>query len=307
LVEQNSGFYTQLAQLAKQQGITMSVIGIKGDSINMDRLGVLADTTGGEVDIVDPLQITNNFSSILETKLVATDVIVKLFLHKGFTFPQDGEWISDTNQLGEKGKRQLFAVRNIGNAFEDTEITAEFTEAPAEIIAEIFEGSGKVEKGCMEIEKEEIPSHKVEKKDEKKELPFQVQVTYRALSGMKCTRVITKTKEVSGDSAEVEKEIDVTVLGMHANYISAQKAQQGDLKGAIETTAIANDLMQANLDDDIDTAGYAVWVSDATTFSKEVESAQPDETSKTDAYSNMIYNRKNAKKNKKTWSARRKY
>jgi len=113
---------------------------------------------------------------------------------------------------------------------------------------------------------------------------------------MKCTRVITKTKEVSGDSAEVEKEIDVTVLGMHANYISAQKAQQGDLKGAIETTAIANDLMQANLDDDIDTAGYAVWVSDATTFSKEVESAQPDETSKTDAYSNMIYNRKNAKK-----------
>jgi len=123
---------------------------------------------------------------------------------------------------------------------------------------------------------------------------------------MKCTRVITKTKEVSGDSAEVEKDVDVTVLGMHANYISAQKAQQGDLKGAIETTAIVNDLMQANLDAD-NTAGYAVWASDATTFSKEVETQQPEQSTKTDSYSNMIYNRKNAKKNKKTWTSKRKY
>jgi len=143
-------------------------------------------------------------------------------------------------------------------------------------------------------------------------LPFQVQITYTALSGIKCTRVITKTKEVTGDSAEVEKDVDITVLGMHANFISAQKAQRGDLDGAIETTEVMNNLLEANLDDDIDTAGYGVWRSDATTFSKEVhqqreQSEEQKESPKSDDYSNMIYKRKNAKQNKKVWSSRRKY
>jgi len=161
LVEQNSGLYTNLADLSKTQGINISVIGIKGDSINMERLGVLADNTGGDVDIVDPIHITENFTSILESKLVASEVVVKLFLHKGFTFPTGGEWINDVTNTGEK--RQLFAVRKIGNAFEDTEITAEFTEAPPEILAGIFE-SEKGEK--MEILK--IVEEKKRKKKRKK-------------------------------------------------------------------------------------------------------------------------------------------
>jgi len=376
MVEQNSALYTTLAHVSKQNGITINVIGIKGDSINMDTLGILADITGGEVDIVDPLNITNNFSSIMEDKLVATEVVVKLFLHKGFAFPKDAEWISNANDLGEKSKQELFARRIIGNAFSDTEITAEFTEAPSEVIAEIFEKSEKEEKShnlaqtdVMEEEKEEkVPRNSLGIKDEekeekvprislgikdeekeekvprntlgnkeeekeeklprnslgideievekeKKELPFQVQITYTALSGMKCTRVITKTKEVTGDSAEVEKDVDVTVLGMHANFVSAQKAQRGDMDGAIETTEIMNDLLEANLDDDVDSAGYSVWKSDATTFSKEVHQQRvqsavqglPADSPKSDGYSNMIYKRKNAKQNKKQWSSRRKY
>jgi len=159
-----------------------------------------------------------------------------------------------------------------------------------------------------EVKEESIPRYaeKVEKEKEKIELPFQLQITYTALSGMKCTRVITKTKEVTDDFREVEREVDVTVLGMHANYLSAQKAQQGDLEGAIAITEEITPILEANLVDDLDNAGYGVWQSEATTFSKEV-AQQQTRGENTDAFSNMQYQRKNAKHNKKQWSSRRKY
>jgi len=146
----------------------------------------------------------------------------------------------------------------------------------------------------------------LKKRRKKIELPFQLQITYTALSGMKCTRVITKTKEVTDDFREVEREVDVTVLGMHANYLSAQRAQQGDLEGAIAITSHITPILEANLEDDIDNVGYNVWQSETTTFNNEV-AQQQNRSGTTDAYSTIQYQRKNAKHNKKQWSARRKY
>jgi hypothetical protein len=52
----------------------------------------------GTVDIVDPLRIREQFGSILQSKLIATEVEVKLFLHKGLKFVHDGK----TNTLDEQ-------------------------------------------------------------------------------------------------------------------------------------------------------------------------------------------------------------
>eukprot|EP01123_Difflugia_compressa_P010783 TRINITY_DN403_c0_g1_i4.p1 TRINITY_DN403_c0_g1~~TRINITY_DN403_c0_g1_i4.p1 ORF type:complete len:549 (-),score=93.64 TRINITY_DN403_c0_g1_i4:117-1715(-) len=355
LLDQNTAVYTSLSQLAKQQGTTISVIGIKGTTINMDALGVLADTTGGHVDIVDPENITTNFGSIVDSKLVATNVVVKLFLHKGFTFPLDGDWVYDRNttNTGEKSeKHKLYATRTIGNAFVDTEITAEFTEAPTEVESRnnslqrqnvtTTTSSTAVETTTTttttsttvastttttttrnENEVKQTNDEKMEdqilnkpeeivNKSEKKELPFQVQITYTALSGMICTRVITRTKEVTSVAAEVEKEVDVSVLGMHANYVSALKAQAGDISGAIQTTETVSVLLRENIEDDADSSGVQAWEASTVQFNNEARahsmappSASP--TPKNDSYSNRIYGRKNCAKNKAQFSNKRKY
>jgi len=178
-------------------------------------------------------------------------------------------------------------------------------------------------------------------------LPFQVQITYTALSGMKCTRVITKTKEVTDNRTEAEQEIDVTVMGMHANWMAAKFVQKGDLEGAVNNNKTYRTIIKDNISDDIDEAGMAVWESDTSAYNDQIQRSQqqpqqpqqpqpqtdflgtvsnfasnlvstfsgarensspaPSPSANDDDMQNMVYARRNAHKNKSQWSARRKY
>jgi len=220
----------------------------------MNVIGKLADTSNGDVDLVDPITITQNFGSILESKLIATDVNVKLFLHKGFTFPDSlaTEW--------KVQAKKNYAERNIGNAYEDTEITAEFTSAPAQVLSGVFS---------------EMPEP-VEK-DEKILLPFQVQIRYTALNGMKCTRVVTKTKEVTNSVEEVEKEVDINVLGIHANWKTACLAQQGQVVEAIELNEQLNDIMSKNCSNEMERESYGQWKTTTESFNNQILKHQVSE------------------------------
>jgi len=297
-------FYEQLALYAKLKAITVSVIGIRGENLNLALLGKLADITQGNVDLVDPIKITENFSSILQSKLVATEVTVKLFLHKGFEFPQDDEWICppatstettntntttnttttntattpvvntfQNNLTPEKKKRQLYALRHIGNAYDETEITAEFLPSTDDVVLSQIFGEKKEEKK-EEEEKGEKTTGKTEgHAAAKTQLPFQVQITYRSLSGMKCTRVITKTKEVTDDRHEVEQDVDINVMGMHANWMAAKFAQKGDLDAAITNNNNYAQLMQQNVTSE-ESNYMNAWVSDTANYNKHLEGIQ---------------------------------
>lgn len=80
--EEAASFYDKISKFARDKGLIGNVIGIKGDNLNMGLIGKIADSTGGDVDIVDPQKITDIFSSIMDNVLIATNVDVKLLLHK---------------------------------------------------------------------------------------------------------------------------------------------------------------------------------------------------------------------------------
>eukprot|EP01124_Arcella_intermedia_P015186 TRINITY_DN216_c1_g3_i2.p1 TRINITY_DN216_c1_g3~~TRINITY_DN216_c1_g3_i2.p1 ORF type:complete len:826 (-),score=201.52 TRINITY_DN216_c1_g3_i2:1472-3949(-) len=222
-------FFDRLAILSKEKGITLNVIGIRGgDEMNMGVIGKLAHETMGEVDIVNPEKITENFGNILQSQLVATDVSVKLFLHKGFQPPTVDEW-----KKPDLGKS--YAVREIGNTYNDTEITAEFHPKSAEELEKIF--------AC----------------NTKKELPFQVQIVYTALSGMKCIRVITRAKEITDNQDEATEDVDISLLGMHANTKAAKLAQQGDVFGAVQQNNQYTALMSRGLKTAEEKSKFASW------------------------------------------------
>jgi hypothetical protein len=203
-------------------------VGIKGDKLNINNLGKLADITAGGVELVDPTQITQNFASVLQSSLVATNVSVKLLLHKAFKSPADGEW---SHPPGDK----LFVERNIGNAYEDTEITAEFELHSEENLAALFKDNAK------------------------KEVPFQVQVEYISPAGMKCLRVISRTREITVNLAEAAAEVDIPILGMHVNTKTAKLAEHGDIINAKITQQQYSDLMKDNISSESERFQYNAW------------------------------------------------
>ena len=61
----------------------MSVITIKGTDCKLAKLGKVADVTGGQVNIVDPLTLTSEFGTVLAERVIATNVVTTVLLHDG--------------------------------------------------------------------------------------------------------------------------------------------------------------------------------------------------------------------------------
>lgn len=76
--------YERFGDTAKDMGVTVSVIGIKGAECRMENLGVVADKSGGNVDLVDPQGI--NMSGSIEEPVLATGVNVTVRVVPEFVF-----------------------------------------------------------------------------------------------------------------------------------------------------------------------------------------------------------------------------
>jgi len=78
--------------------------------------------TGGNVERVDPVQLTKNFSNILSQPIIASNVVTKVKLHKGLQFRNE----LDANLSADHS----LMVRDIGNVTDKCEITFEYTLKP---------------------------------------------------------------------------------------------------------------------------------------------------------------------------------
>ena len=74
--------------------------------------------TGGSVERVDPIQLTQNFANILQLPVIATNVVTKIKLHKGLEFRNE-----DPVNLSED---KTLMVRDLGSVTQETEITFEY-------------------------------------------------------------------------------------------------------------------------------------------------------------------------------------
>jgi hypothetical protein len=111
-------FYEIVGQYAKQKGVTVNIISIIGEECNIDTLSKISELTGGEVQRVDPKNLIDNFSNILNLPVLATNVQLKVKLHKGLEFRNE-----DAASLSED---KTILARDLGNVNEDTEVTFEY-------------------------------------------------------------------------------------------------------------------------------------------------------------------------------------
>ena len=56
---------------------------IKGDECNIEALSTLQELTGGNIERVEPVNLTKNFANMLSKPVIATNVVAKIKLHKG--------------------------------------------------------------------------------------------------------------------------------------------------------------------------------------------------------------------------------
>jgi len=118
-IAQVEEFYEKIGQYAKSKGLTINIVSIIGDECNLESLSKLADMTGGEVERVDPVSLTKNFSNILSNPIIASNVIAKVKLHKGLQFRNE----DDANLSADKS----LLVKDVGNVTSSCEITFEYT------------------------------------------------------------------------------------------------------------------------------------------------------------------------------------
>merc|ERR1712124_166834 len=100
-----------------EKGVTVNVISIIGAECNLQTLSKLADATDGNVERYDPADLMKNVVTMVSKPLIASNVQLKVKLHKGLKFRrEDKESLKQNNTL---------LVRDIGNVTEDSQITFE--------------------------------------------------------------------------------------------------------------------------------------------------------------------------------------
>ncbi|KAH3767756.1 circularly permutated Ras protein 1 [Pelomyxa schiedti] len=198
-------FYENVGLTAKTNGVVVSVLSIKGSEAGVEHLGTVADATGGAVSMIEPTELTKNFSSILANPVIATHVKAKIILHQGMYVRTDD------------AKNASQSTEEIGNVTAESECTFEYGTKPSE----------------------EIPGY-----DSLEFLPFQVQIEYTKLDGMKCVRIISHKQPITHDLDHAVQDANIEVLGVNAVRQAAKTARSGDYTAARFTNLAHRQLIQ---------------------------------------------------------------
>lgn len=242
--QQAEDFYTQVGTLAKDSGLSISVISIEGEECKIESLSKLAANTGGDIIRVDPLHLSNEFANILSTPIIATQVTAKIKIHKGLMFRNESEELENGTSL----------YKEIGNVTSNSRFTFEYSLRPKEDIE------------AMGLNLEGI-----------KQLVFQTQIHYTTLSGMRCMRTITAVQETTDNLEEAIQDINFEVIGTNAAIQSANYAKRGDYRGSQAVMRAWKNMMSKNVRSSEDHSNYALYVENMSQMHNELQSAQMNE------------------------------
>lgn len=77
-------FYTKTAEYAKQKGVVVNILSIKGDRCNLKELGKLTLSTGGSILKIDPTLLGSEFNKINKEEILGSESVLKIIVNKMF-------------------------------------------------------------------------------------------------------------------------------------------------------------------------------------------------------------------------------
>lgn len=207
-------FYDDLADYSKTKSIQINIVTMQGTDCKLAFLGRLADKTNGTMNIVNPANLSDQFKSILENRIVATNVKATLIVNEKYLYIRDKELeIEEGKVINEFGSRQAGLDRiekfkkskitkDIGNATMDTDITFEYG-----------------------IRRQDNNKETVNLS----ELPFQLQIEY-TYNGAKFLRVYTKKQAFTKNRIEaLENIVANEILFAHNMQMMSDQAMSNNI------------------------------------------------------------------------------
>merc|ERR1712190_566344 len=76
-------FYGDIGRRAAEEGTCISVITMEGEDCSMENLGVCADLTGGQVEMVDLQSLSTKVGAMLANPIVGTGLEVRAIMGAG--------------------------------------------------------------------------------------------------------------------------------------------------------------------------------------------------------------------------------
>jgi hypothetical protein len=118
LTEDGKKFYENLGEVAKEKNIAVNVMTIKGEGCKMEIIGKLPELTNGNMKVVNPEKLSEDFANVLKDEVVGINVEVVVQLHKSMKFRNE---ITSNTFNNETVLKKQYA-----NATVNTKITFEY-------------------------------------------------------------------------------------------------------------------------------------------------------------------------------------
>eukprot|EP00727_Mastigamoeba_balamuthi_P000800 m51a1_g10717 putative actin (1113) ;mRNA; r:219305-223208 len=185
-------FYAEVGEEARRRAVTVSVITMEGEDCSMENLGTTADLTGGQVEIVDPTQLTTTVVSLLNKATLATNATCSVHVASGAL------------AVDVDGRHEPKAVRELGAVMDDTDLTFSLSLTDAALAAVR------------------------ERRASERGLPVQVQYRFTSSAGCKCCFVHSARMGVTQERGAAEAAIDSAAVAVQAVQESARLAQLGE-------------------------------------------------------------------------------
>jgi hypothetical protein len=206
-VQKLKDFYSILGLAAKDKGIVIDLITFEDEQSNIEILMTMVEQTGGEIIRVKPTEILEEFGNLLTNEVVATNVKVKVKLHKLMHFRNEESKNMKDNETT--------LVKEIGNATKESELFVEYCFKKSEEIA------------SLDVDLEKL-TH----------VPFQSIIDYTNKQGDQCIRVVTKHQKISTEKDFIQKEANFDIISTNAMQKTSKLAEEGDYRGA-QSNALA--------------------------------------------------------------------
>jgi hypothetical protein len=154
------------------------------------------------VQRVTAQDLQDNVGNILNIQVLATQVSLKVKLHKGIEFRNEEENLLSIDKT--------VLSKDIGNVTRDTEVSFEYRlKAIKELIA------------MEDLNLETL-----------KKLPVQAQIHFVSKDGAKCIRVLSLSINISNDREDLERNADYDMMGLHGTKMTAKYARMGNYEEA---------------------------------------------------------------------------
>merc|ERR1711997_584681 len=79
-------WYEALGHYAMSKGIVVNIISITDDGCKLENLGKIVEITWGNLKRINPLNLAEKFSGIIENESIATKCQAKMIVHPGLKF-----------------------------------------------------------------------------------------------------------------------------------------------------------------------------------------------------------------------------